>query len=786
MTAEAAATAVESIPGCPYQGLEPFSEADRSYFFGRDVDTQRIGANLVTSPLTIFYGASGVGKTSVLLAGVLPFVHEQPDVTAIVFRKWQGSDFERELKSEIASAVAAKSDPALNVDQTLDRVLDEAARLTGGTIAVVFDQFEEYMLYHPATSEQGRSFDTAFARAVNRTDIDVNFLIGIREDALARLDRFRQYIPDLLGNRQHLVHLDAARAEEAIRGPLQHYDEVVRAQGRPELAMTIEDGLVGELIDQVRIGGVSFGGTGRIDAETAVRVETPFLQMVLLKLWEAERNARSGVMRRSTLQGLGNAKKIVLDHVEGVMRSVTEAERAAATTIFDRLVTPSRSKIAYGISDLEVFAGSLAEAVPSLVQKLSDQHVRILRAVASADGQVRYEIFHDVLSEAVLAWRAKHLRDLQEVEAKRRRKGCIVMAVIVLAIIGAIAWYLHQKSEERQELERRALDAQAKLLQVLSDRASTQVSPGKVGSELALLETALAGYRELGDRAGEARILGQIASLKAGKQDYEGATKAYSDAIAVAPENRSTDELRARLAVVMGDSSAQQGDHKKAAGSYLTAAELFRKTGDTAQQAQVFTSAAVAYQNAGDLETAEKIWNSALQIQKRLKDSEGLSRTLAGLETIEKQRRLREVTLTVTDTAPPTTVPAPVACTFDSMNGYWAEVAATRGQARGGRSVNEEFMLRQSAAKFIWQFSVVRGKAGDMSMEVARLDGSVNGSFAFVEAEGSFAGTLEWVNGEIRKNVVFEMPSEQQGCGRVVTNQSFYFVRTKAPPAAAY
>lgn len=758
----------EPIPDCPYQGLEPFSENDRAYFFGRDIDTQRIGANLVTSPLTIFYGASGVGKTSVLLAGVLPFVHKQPDVTAIVFRKWQGSAFERDLKSEVANAVAAKSDKTLNIEQALDRCLDDAARLTGGTIAVVFDQFEEYMLYHAPSSPEGRSFDTAFARAVNRSDADVNFLIGIREDALARLDRFRQYIPDLLSNRQQLVHLDEHGAEKAIRGPLEHYNEVVRARGRPELAIDIEDSLVAELIRQVRIGGVSFGGTGRVGDASVVRVETPFLQMVLMKLWEAERKAKSSRMREKTLHDLGDAKKLVLDHVDGVMKSLSDAERAAAATVFDRLVTPSRSKIAYAQSDLEAFAGAHADAVPSLVKRLSDPHVRILREVAATDGQaVRYEIFHDVLSEAVLAWRAKHLRDVEEAEGKRRRIGCTVMLVVFLSIVFGIGWYLHRQNEQRAELEKRALDAQAKLLQAMADRATSAGSAGAALGDLALLNSALQTYRELEDTAGQARILGQIGALKAGKQEYRDAIDAYKNAASLVPEGAAKTELLARIDAATGDSQAAAGDYSNAAMSYRKAADRFRSIGDDAQQAQLLTSAAVALQNVGELDVAEKVWTDALEIQKRRKDIEGQSKSLAGLESIEKQRKIRQMPV-VTETAPPDR-PAPEPCTFESFNGYWAEIS--RGRTR--------------ESTFIWRFEVVRGK-GDVSMHVERIDGSVSGDFVFDRHETVFAGTLQWVNGEVRKNVIINPPSEQQNCGRIVTNQPYYFVRTKPPAATAY
>ena len=68
--------------------------------------------------------------------------------------------------------------------------LDAAAEAVGGEVLLIFDQFEEYFLYHPRDVGEG-GFDAEFARAVTRPDLRANFLIALREDALPRLDRFK-------------------------------------------------------------------------------------------------------------------------------------------------------------------------------------------------------------------------------------------------------------------------------------------------------------------------------------------------------------------------------------------------------------------------------------------------------------------------------------------------------------------------------------------------------------------------------------------------------------------
>ena len=61
----------------PYVGLAPYEERQAPLFFGRDLDCEVIIANLHTARFTLFYGPSGVGKSSVLRAGVIPRLRQR-------------------------------------------------------------------------------------------------------------------------------------------------------------------------------------------------------------------------------------------------------------------------------------------------------------------------------------------------------------------------------------------------------------------------------------------------------------------------------------------------------------------------------------------------------------------------------------------------------------------------------------------------------------------------------------------------------------------------------------
>lgn len=450
----AAATPID----CPYVGLRPFEEEHRAYFFGREREQRLIIANLLAAPLTILYGASGVGKSSVLMAGVIPQLQrDRPRTPVILFREWARPDYAQALAAQCIDAAWATAinqpKPALSLP--LDEILRECGEAAKAPVLVIFDQFEEYFLYNPKTSDSN-SFEVAFARAVNREDVDVGFLLALREDGLTKLDRFQERIPNLLGNRLCLNHLGKAGAKTAIREPLRVWNATDGA-GQPPMA--IEDALVDQLIAQVGIGKVTVGRSGGSGGRDGVEaadelIEAPFLQLVLTRLWAEERRLGSTVLRLATLTTLNGAEAIVRGHLDDAMRELDAPAKAACARIFDRLVTPSGAKIACSERDLLAFAGPLAAHLP--LRTLCDARYRILRATAgSADraDETHYEIFHDVLAPAILDWRARFVTAEEQARALRQardaasrkfaRRGLVVVsALFAFALTGwGLAFY---------------------------------------------------------------------------------------------------------------------------------------------------------------------------------------------------------------------------------------------------------------------------------------------------------------------------------------------------------
>ena len=78
-------------PTSPYKGLNAFedSELDALLFFGREREREIVVANLIASRLTVLYGPSGVGKSSLLRAAVARSLRELPEEPlVVVFSRW--------------------------------------------------------------------------------------------------------------------------------------------------------------------------------------------------------------------------------------------------------------------------------------------------------------------------------------------------------------------------------------------------------------------------------------------------------------------------------------------------------------------------------------------------------------------------------------------------------------------------------------------------------------------------------------------------------------------------
>ena len=505
---------------CPYRGLMPYTEEDAEFFFGRDADSRLIVDNLRAYSLSVLFGPSGVGKSSVLRAGVLRLVREDTarkkarfgivETAAAYVSSWR-DDPRRSLPGAVAAALGAATgqDPGLPTDRLDCAAIVESCGRLGIDLLLILDQFEEYFLYHGDD-------DTGLARILQellQPGSRVSVLIAIREDALARLDDLEWALPGVFDHTLRLEHLDREAAREAILEPVAHFNSRMPENARWE----VEPELVDALLDQVAAGRVRVARQVDVpDDERSVahgQIEAPFLQLVLLRLWSEESAQGSQRLQLATLERLGGAEHIVREHLDRVVSAFPPGDHPVLAAVFGQLVTPGGTKIAHSASDLAGLTGIDEGHVRQVLHRLCQGDQRILREVHppgdDPGAESRFEVFHDVLALAVIDWRRRWLTaraqeeahravvaekeqaESQAHETRRRLKRARIllgtMGLLVIICAAAVVWGIWKNNQVSE-----ARDASQQSLSIAQAQRQFAVDPSRS------LDAVLTAWRATG------------------------------------------------------------------------------------------------------------------------------------------------------------------------------------------------------------------------------------------------------------------------------------------------
>ncbi|HET7444673.1 MAG TPA: hypothetical protein VFJ57_08445 [Solirubrobacterales bacterium] len=498
----------------PYVGLGHFTEDFADRFFGRDTECSLIIGNLRAARLTLLYAESGVGKSSLLRAGVVARLHGfaehdvevrgRPRLVPVVFSTWSEAPVAGLVRA-LAEAVRPYLDDGAELDlpeDDLERALELASAALEATLLVVLDQFEEYFLY-PEPGPEEEHVAAQIARCVHRRDLRANFLISIREDSYARLgDLFRGKLTNVYANFLHLDFLGRDGARESIEKPIERVNELSANGHRYEL----EPALVEAVLDEVGRGRIEADEDGqRGGDEDRDEIETTYLQLVMRRLWAEETGAGSERLRLATLEQLGGSQAVITSHLDRAMddetdgASLSPGQRLVAASIFHFLVTSGGTKIALTAQDLADLSGRPRAEIEPVLRHLSSPALHILRPVVSENGQgePRFEIFHDALARPIVEWRTRveeterdarlereraekeraqrAAAEAEEREERERRRKRLALVVLGSAVVALLAIAIYLAIDQRERADQTEADTQS--LRVLQRVSELSASP---------------------------------------------------------------------------------------------------------------------------------------------------------------------------------------------------------------------------------------------------------------------------------------------------------------------
>ncbi|REE99009.1 hypothetical protein [Thermomonospora umbrina] len=272
---DAAAELKQAHRRCPYPGLAPLGPEDADLFFGRAELVEELRRSVAASPLTAVFGASGSGKTSLLLAGLVPALTADGLDTAVL------TPGPRPL-SRLTEVPSEPADGVLIVDQfeevfTLCRDDDERTAFLDGLTAMVGD-------------EDGRTV-----------------VIGVRADFYAHCARHAGLVAAL---REH-GHLPIGpMSEDELR------EIIVEPAAR--VGLTVEPGLLTAAV-----------------AETVGRPGA--LPLVAHALRETWAGLDGDELRLADYRAAGGVREAVARSAERLYRELDDPQRAVVRGLFLRL-----------------------------------------------------------------------------------------------------------------------------------------------------------------------------------------------------------------------------------------------------------------------------------------------------------------------------------------------------------------------------------------------------------------------------------------------------------------
>jgi hypothetical protein len=362
----------------PYRGLRPFESSHRGVFFGRGLEVGAIVERLRTESVVVVAGDSGVGKSSLVRAGVVPAVL---DGALGGGRTWRALTIVPGRRP-LAAVAAALDDPGLAAALVAEpeRLARELHRRAGHDGQILFvDQMEE--LVTVGDPDEVAAFDAALAR-ISEGVTGVRLITTVRADFLAKLAALPRFGQELARVLTFVRPLPPERLRDVITGPAAATD--VRFES---------DAMIQALID-----ATAQAGSGGL----------PLLSFALAELWEA-RDRDRGLITQAALATMGGVAGALARHGDAVLAGMPAADRAHARRVLLRLVTSLGTRVARSEAELAVSEGTQG-AVTALVNG------RLL-VVHDGEGGATYELAHEVL---VRGWGT--LRDWLDADAEDRAR----------------------------------------------------------------------------------------------------------------------------------------------------------------------------------------------------------------------------------------------------------------------------------------------------------------------------------------------------------------------------
>ena len=469
----------------PWLGLESFREETRAYFFGRDTEIADLHLRLRSHPLLVLYGRSGLGKTSILMAGLIPRLRAEERRPLLLRLRYE--DPASDVCGQLVSAVFGSGDgqggpvrskPRSTKSSLWTRRLAEKLNLAFPDdlpsclwlrlhyraeppyiTHLILDQFEEvFTLGARRAGAENEVRDTlaillqgtipdpisrliaehdSFLDHFDPDSVPVPVILALRDDYVYALNRWRRHLPGLGQNNFELRALRGPAAFDAVFKPGEqrcHYRGEVSEENRADTGLPP---IVSAEAAQRIVRFVAKKGE-EVPSEE-IEAVPPILSLLCRELNERRFTERAGTAEAPAGQITFREREADIETISAAFYERCLAERPEAVRIFieEELVSYSGARLAQDEkSILRVFEEGYA--VPGAADGrhaagfgdataaracLDDLVNQRLLSSLGGGGKRSYELIHDLLATVTEKSRTAREDRFEKEEADRRTEA---------------------------------------------------------------------------------------------------------------------------------------------------------------------------------------------------------------------------------------------------------------------------------------------------------------------------------------------------------------------------
>jgi DNA-binding winged helix-turn-helix (wHTH) protein len=351
----------------PFKFLDYFTEQDAALFFGREEEVEKICSQILARRTFILHGRSGVGKSSILRAGLIPKLKAEGH-RCFVIRSF--TDPLHQMASALATSLGAGSAHESPLDSLIERAAKDAP---GRSVIFFLDQFEEF--FSLLSEEARQQFINTVGALTADEGLPVRLVFALREDLLAEMSRLKPALPEIFHHEYRLKRLSREQAKRAITGPMER------------LGCRFEQSLVERILD---------------DLSDLEGIDPPQMQIVCDSLYDARE--KGSTLNVAAYERLGTASQILAGYLERVLRRFNASDLSAVRRILTTLISIDGGRLVLRASDLAARAAARAESRETIAELLEELVAARVVRCRSQEGEAWIELSHDFLTPEVTRW----------------------------------------------------------------------------------------------------------------------------------------------------------------------------------------------------------------------------------------------------------------------------------------------------------------------------------------------------------------------------------------------